>query len=558
MKALTRFFKYSFFALSVVLASCASDPNAGKPDAHTVMPQEYPKTAAESYQKLASHIPADSDILAISGYGTLADAVVQAKNWAIVDGDEFQKLLNDLGTHYLLNPADLKTYFKAGFNVESGFAMGIKQKTPYFVFDVSDHTQFRKWVDNFLNEEFGRPRYHEMTEGTRKVVQIRILDRDFATLVEETGKPVIMTFGPGLASDAPPSLDAYHAFAEDKHMADLGASHEKFIADLRDAPLAMWIKSDASPSQSVPLPKDLLELYPLSSGAGFALHFASSGPKIRAFCTWRERQYKDMSLGQWISELTRGSSNNWAKTILNSKPSSMMRILLNPEQLEPVVLPTLKDKHQKMYADLKDKLTQRFLKLNISEQVIYNTGAAWAVLYEANATAMQNATWLEMLSSQDAAVFIPMKDAAASDSFFAKVNILKGFVPKDLGTVELEGDMLHAKLNLKDGVTAHVVYSRGLIAVATDKGWPHVQEVFTASNVPANDSLFALDTHFFAMNLKMSDITTILGTRFGIIREQIGVFLKPFERIEAHASANATSLEVVVEAPLAKTLPQTP
>ena len=128
-------------------------------------------------------------------------------------------------------------------------------------------------------------------------------------------------------------------------------------------------------------------------------------------------------------------------------------------------------------------------------------------------------------------------------------------MPKDLGTVELEDEILHAKINLKDGKLAHVAYSKGLIAISTEKGWPHVQEVFASTDAPANDSLFALDSHFFAMNLRQSDISQIFGAHYAIIREQIDAFLKPFERFEAQASANAASMEVVLEAHLSKSAP---
>lgn len=555
MKTFTRYIKHALYASMIVFLSCQMSCSSGsrsEGDVQVVMPQSYPKTAVEPYKLLASSIPADSDFLFISSYGALADAILQVKDWQVVDSDELQKLLDDLGTHYLLNPAKLKTYFEAGMNVESGFAAGIKQKTPYLILDIYDRDLFRKWFDNFLNEEFGRPRYHELLEGKAKITQIHILNRDFATLVEEPGKPVIITFGSGMIKGASPSLDAYHALVEGAHMTDNVQAHEKFIDELRDAPMTVWLKSDGNQLKSVDLPDDLAELYPWSPGVGLALYFGTAGPKVRAFCTWRERQYKGMPLGQWMAGLAQGMSSDWAKSILKTKSSSMMRVLLDAEQLEPMVLAMLTDKQQNMYADLKDKLTQRFLKLNISEQVIYNISSAWLILYEANATAVKEASLMEMLLTQDAAIFIPMRDAAESDSFFAKVNILKGFIPKDLGTVELEGDILHARLQLADGVPAHVAYSRGMIAISTEKAWSRVLDVFAAADAPANDSLFALDSHFFAMNLQMSDVTTILGTRFGIIREQIGQFLKPFERIEAQASVNATSMEVIVEAPLSK------
>lgn len=558
MKRVSRIFPFIFCALLCILAcsqfSCTSKVQPVN-EQQEMMPQVYPKQAAEPYKRLASWIPADSDVLLISGYGTLADAIIQAKEWKIVDADEFQKLLNDLGTHYLLNPADLRTYFKAGMNTESGFVAGVKDKTAFLIFDVYDQVKFRKWVDNFLNEEFGRPRYHELSDGARKIVQIHILNRDFATLVEEPGKPVMITFGPGAMADAPPSLEAYHALSEGTHMADVPAAHERFISELRDAPLAAWMKSDGKPLESLKMPEEVRELYPWSEGAGFAFYLGASGPKIRAFCSWRDRQYKDMPLGQWMAGLTQGSSGEWAKAILNTHPSSMTRVLLNAEQIEPIILASLTDKQQNSYAELKDKLTQRFLKLNISEQVIYNIGAAWLVLYDAQAPAQQNATLMEILSEQSAAVFVPLRNASDSDSFFSKVNILKGFVPKDLGTVELEDEILHAKINLKDGKLAHVAYSKGLIAVSTEKGWAHVQEVFASTDAPANDSLFALDSHFFAMNLRQSDISQIFGAHYAIIREQIDAFLKPFERFEAQASANAASMEVVLEAHLSKSAP---
>ena len=97
MKRVSRIFPFIFCALLCILAcsqfSCTSKVQPVN-EQQEMMPQVYPRHVVESYKRLASWIPADSDVLLISGYGTLADAIIQAKGWKLVDADEFQKLLN--------------------------------------------------------------------------------------------------------------------------------------------------------------------------------------------------------------------------------------------------------------------------------------------------------------------------------------------------------------------------------------------------------------------------------------------------------------------------------
>ena len=59
--------------------------------------------------------------------------------------------------------------------------------------------------------------------------------------------------------------------------------------------------------------------------------------------------------------------------------------------------------------------------------------------------------------------------------------------------------------------------------------------------------VLADDKHFLASSINVADVTTILGARYAIIKEQIGNFLKPFGSIEIQSSVNDKAFDASVQ-----------
>ncbi len=518
-------------ALSAGIISCSSGPStvAEKP---MQMPTEYPKSAAQSLSRLNDFVPQNSEVLAFASYGSLTDAILQFKKWNVVDSKEIDNLLTDLGTHYLLNPSSLKSYFDAGFHTGSGFTAGLLGQSVFIVFDVINHNAFRHWWDNFMNEEFGRPRYSEEKVGAKTLLHIDILKRDFATLVFDGTNPVTVVFGEGIIKDSPSSMNAAKSIIESKKLSD--ESVKKIAKSLNDSPFGMWVKTTEKSFKN--LPSKVQSLKDWCTSAGLELNFGEKGPELRLSGLWNDTQYNDVPRGHYISTIFKGSNGGWADKIMATAPTSAFRILTDSEVIESLALPYANEKQRSQYADLKDKLTQRLIKLNVTEQIIYNIGAVWAVIYDAQAPALREPTITEILSAQKAALFIPFKDASQSDSFFAKLNVLKKLIPEDKAIVEMdENGVLHASVT-QSGKVIHIGYANGLIAVATESSWKTAFSVFNKTGNAAPKTSLSEDNHALAAQIRVSDMTTILGLKYAIVKEQIGNFLSPFDRFEMQLS----------------------
>ncbi len=515
--------------------SCSASTQ--KPTEKTVqMPVEYPKNATEILKKLSAHVPANPDMLAFASYGSLADSIIQFQKWNLVDTNEVEKLLTDLGTHYLLNPASLTSYYKAGMNTGSGFVAGWKDKNAFVLLDVLDAKQFRVWWDNFMNEEFGRPRYEEITEDGRTFVKIQILNRDFATLSYAPDKPVLIVFGEGMVAGSESSSDTARKWADEPMMSAEEAGN--LLKNIKSSPIAMVAGNPAFIRDK--LPEKYRSFSEFAKNAGLEIDFSQSGPQIQLSGEWADTR------GIFIAKLLDGAQGNWQNAIIQSRPTTTARVLFNSEKLESFLLPLVPANLKSDYEDIKDKLTQRVFKLNVTEQIIYNMGAAWVALYGASVPEGRDYSLTEILTAQKAAVFLPFRDSTLSDAFFAKVNILKGFVSSGNVQIELEDGVLHATTHVS-GKLLHVAYYDGLLVVSTDGAWKDALGIIKSKDAKASDSVLADEKHFLVSSINVADVTTILGARYAIIKEQIGNFLKPFDSIEIQSSVNAKAFDASVK-----------
>ena len=537
------YLKLGLIPLAICLAFAACQIScSSKPDIvahHQVqMPVEYPTTASDTLKKLSSHVPADSQMLAFGSYGSLTEAIATFRKWKLVNDSEVENLLKDLGTHYLLNPGKLESWFKAGFHTGSGFVAGYREQSAFIVLDIIDPDAFKSWWDNFLNEEFGRPRYAEEQADGSHYIKIHILNRDFATMIYAGDQPVTLVFGEGIIAGSPDSFEAAKKiYAAGKIQND---DFQNITKNLKKKPVALWIDGSAPVLDKIPQKFDSLKDW--CDAASVEFSFADNGPDVRVSCPWSNTNFMDKPRGKFLSSLVDGNNGNRANAILKSNPSSAFRVLINPEAIEPLVLQKASQSQREQYDALKDKLTQRLIKLNVTEQIIYNMGAAWAVIYDVTLPPVQNPTLKEILTAQNAALFIPFRDAEKSNGFFAKVNIIKKFVPEDKAVIDLEDEILHAKVKY-DNQIIHVGYRNGLLAVSTDSAWNHIPDILNSGKDPDAGTSLAKDTNAIAGRVRVSDMTTLLGIRFAIIKEQIGNFLSPFDYFEFQASTDKEMFE---------------
>ncbi len=541
MKHLLR--KLGLIPLALCLAfaacqiSCSSKPD-GVTQKTIQMPVEYPTSASDTLKKLSPSVPADSQVLAFGSYGSLTDAIAQFRKWKLVDDSEVENLLKDLGTHYLLNPGKLESWFKAGFHTGSGFVAGYREQNAFVVIDLIDVDAFKSWWDNFLNEEFGRPRYSEEQVDGIRYTKIHILNRDFATMINHGTDPMTIVFGDGIVAGSPDSFEAAQKiYASGKIQSN---DFQNITKNLEKKPVAVWMNGSAQLLDKLPQKFDIAKDW--CDAASIEFSFADNGPDVRFSCPWANTNFMDKPRGQFISSLVDGNNGNRANAILKSNPSSAFRVLINPEAIESIVLPKASESQRAQYAALKDKLTQRLIKLNVEEQIIYNMGAAWAVIYDVSLPPLQNPSIKEVLTAQNAALFIPFRDAEKSNGFFAKVNIIKKFVPEDKAVIDLEDEILHAKVKYENQ-TVHIGYRNGLLAISTDSAWSKIPDILNADKAPESGSSLAKDTNALAGRVRVSDMTTLLGIRFAIIKEQIGNFLSPFDYFEFQASTDKEMFE---------------
>ena len=528
-------------ALGTMLTACSSGPTPVA-EKKAEMPQDYPKEASEQLARLSEFVPADANMLAFASYGAVADGIMRFRDYHIVDDAEIDNLLRDLGTHYLLNPSVLKSYYQAGMHTGSGFVAGMRKNNGFAVIDILDAGKFRSWLDNFLNEEFGRPRYHETQEGNRTFLQIDILQKDFATVVISANSPAVLVFG----ADGSPSEDAAKDLVAAQMLGKSGAA--MISANIQDAPIGFWSSvPDFVPSS------DIVNQWIASFSAG--LNFTDAGPEVQAAGTWQKDDYENMPRGKFVASLLAGTSAGHAGSILAQDPGSKGRVLFDAEKAESVFIPFLSERTQRQYADIKDKLTQRLLKLDVTKQIIHNIGGAWLAVYESgNIPSNAAPSFADIMAAQKLAVFLPFKDKNESDAFFAKVsalmNIVKGSIPQDMVKISQESGTTHVTANLS-GTTLHAGYRNGMLALATQSAWPEAKQTLEDEKAAQSDSILAEDRHFAAFSVQTADITQILGAKYPIVKEQIERFIEHFSRIDMHASASDQSIGITLTAPVA-------
>ena len=524
MHPLCRCISYGFLGLCLCGASlcgCSGGPKAVV-EQRAAMATDYPRTGVDTLRRLARVVPGDAHLVVSSSYGSLVEAVQAFAGYAWVPEKDLQSTLTDLGTHYRLNPSRLSDYYKAGFETRSGFAAGLHRDALFVVFDIDEADLFSRWLDNFIQEEFGRPTYTESREGARRFVHIAVLGPDFATYVIEAGAPAIVMFGAGLseslvkAQDSRASLDAFLAAP-----AMDSSSLDAWPRALADAPVVVLVNGENA-GKNAPLPESWRGLTTWFSQATVGLHLSPDALSLALYGQWQKDEYRQEPRGPWAAELGRGDSRDWPAAILATQPASTLRLVVGAHHAETLAVEYMSDKTAKKYRDLKGKLTQSLIKLDVSKQIIDNIGAIWGMHYGEGA----------------AVAGVVFKDAAQSDAFFSKLNILKRVVPADVATIDTVDGMLQATIHVSSE-TFRAGYRDGFLALATTPGWPKAEAVF-AGHVPGQASAvpIAQNAPFLAGEVRTADIASTVNI------PAVQKILAPFSRFRVDSSLDERAVSL--------------
>ena len=142
--------RFGRFCFGIVLSalclsgvvSCSSGP---KPVAEKKadMPTDYPKEGKQTLHLLQAYLPESSEALLVSSYGSLADAILQFKQWKLVDDKEIDSALKDLSMHYQLNPMCQAKLLRVVRGAVFDVAVDIRKGSP----------QYAQWVGVELSAE---------------------------------------------------------------------------------------------------------------------------------------------------------------------------------------------------------------------------------------------------------------------------------------------------------------------------------------------------------------------------------------------------------------------
>lgn len=508
------------------------------------MPTNYPKTSGPILQKLSNSIPDDAQMLAFTSYGNITELIASFDKYQIVDSNDLKNTLNDLGKHYLLNIGKLKDYYDAGMNTASGLVAGYRDDNLFFVLDTLDNNLFKKWMDNLINEEYGRPTYHESVEDNHTFIEITVLHKDFCTMVITPDEPVLLVMGPKILPESAPSLTTAKAIVS-QHK--LGPNAEKIIQTTNDSPVSIWLNSHSTLLSQVP--KDIRQtITEWISSITLNLVLPEKGPEVNLVARYQDDTYQNIPRGIYISSLLSGTNAKHAQAILSSNPVSTFRLFTHNEELESILLPLLPEETRNTYTNVKTKLTQKIIGLDVSQQIIYNIGAWWIALYseDNNELTDKQLSFTDSLLKQKIAIYIPFKNTKNADSFFNKVNVLKRFVPENMATIEQDNDILHARMKYQQNIL-HAGYSGGMLVISTDSAWTQANQVITLSDAPAIQSDLSDETKCLASHINLNHLTQMPDFQNTIIYSTLKKLPDKYQSIDIQSSSNESMLNFTIK-----------
>lgn len=427
------------------------------------IPETHPEHAAQTLSQLAPHIPDDFEWIFVSDYVSITQAVDHFSHYGFLRQQDITKTLSDLGTHYKLNPTSIRDYFNNGLNLQSGFALGYANGGFFAVMSVDERTLFRKWFDTLTKEEFGRPTYRTAPYDDRSYIAVDVLDREFACLFMDDDVAVITAKISSTEVSETTICDALDRIVVPTR-AHIDANRiESFTTALAKSAMAI-VAHPSSIASVVPGGEAIsssIGQYIDYATVGFNLEKASA--QIHVAATWQNERVEGTPIGNAVVAIVPDTA---PKLRLNQAPPPTARITANIDSaaLETLALAFVDEKTRKRYDDIKSKLTQKLFKIDIVDQIIHNVGSISGIWFGNDI--------------ERPAIGISMRSPQKSDSFFAKLNILKRAISSDNVAITNEDGILHATMG-----NIHASYANGAIAIAFDD-----ETYAAASQILRNDA----------------------------------------------------------------------
>ncbi len=500
---LRRFAQLGLFALMGVTAVSCSKTSVEQPTAtHAVMPQDYSKRGVETLDTLAQVMPANTRAALFASYGSLTETIQTLKGWNLVQADELTKTLNDLGTHYKLDPSNLRSFYEAGFHTGKGFGIGLVGDANNIVLaaQILDESAFMKWFETFTTEEFGRPVSQTSEQMGWKMTQVNTLDEDFATVAIKEGFALIV-FGAkvqGAPSNvvAPKILDALANHAVLASSPVLNSAKKQ----VGDAPLAVVISDPDVLGNNV--------VQRMSRSIGVGISPAEHDCHIRSGVELAPNE----PYAEEAKNVLKAPLNAWNNPVIHAPNSSVTRVHFSPKAAMEAFMKYAPASYKKQWTSLTSKLKMPLLGLNFEQQVVQNlAGNLMVSVNRIDANTMSgNGSTVRQLLSQDVAVFLPIADVKLASKFFSKVAMFQKLIPPGVATIDSVEGVLHAAVKYQ-GATVHVGYADGLLSATTEAGWRRVLKMYASPDQSPVTGIFADASVSAVSSVASSDAVALLN-----------------------------------------------
>ena len=463
---IARFFL--LFALAFACVAC-SHQEVQQPTAQKrVMPDNYSRIAVDTLSEVVPYFPDSASIAVFSSYGSVTETIQAFRQWNLVNDEDLQKTLTDLGTHYLLNPSSLKSFYEAGFHTGKGFGIAMMGQSVIAVTQTIDQRKVVQWLDNLVTEEFGRPESTDTKAEGWVTHHIKVMGKDCVTLLQKDDISIMVWSDDSLkvSKEVMGAIAGGNTLASAVNMADIKRN-------FRTSSIL------AVASGKAPLPKDFsfLEDWTKSLYAGVTLEKDRVG-----LMTAMDLNAENKTVAM-VQSFEGGNLSPWANAIMHTDPGFAVRVKVDPKTLVDTALKNLPPQYQNQWKDVSSKLNNRLFGINFEEQVVNNfAGSIWVSLHDMDKAAFASGNQLIGLLKQDMSLYLPMADASLAAKFFGKMSFVKKFIPPELATVDTDQGVLHAVVNYSGNTHIHVSYADGLLAVTTDRGWERMKQLYSAPN----------------------------------------------------------------------------
>jgi hypothetical protein len=558
-------------AIALTLTSCGSkdvpdgdkpspsNPAASQPHANTTYPRRVDASASQVLKRLPSDAQA---VLLVASLGALVELANDVGRWGFIQADNLASIQKKLDLNYGINPWDLNAWTRAGFDVTG--AVGVAKVGGNWVLAVAVHdpSGFERFLDGWINEEFGRPRPRLIEAPGRALKQTLIFARDFATTACEGGYCYVVTgryFDP-TAADSPALLTTLLSQASgidaDTSLARQLQAQGEGMA-LLFIPGKGLVEQVTAAALRLGMPEGVgADLLAQVRGASVGLVSAAQSAQLRLLI-----DLPPEALSGLLPVVTPPQAPNPPlASLLPAAPKGLLRLTFDPQALESWLLTLASEDTRAKWAKIKrDKLKRKqgpFTLYDAEQELLYNlTGHVLISLQRLDADALALAADDPelLLSAIDLALYLPLRDAALSDALFSKLDLAKSFILDDKSVKDLL-KRNHAALDISTQQGAQVItlsrkgqpvlrvlYKGGTLAILLGAGdpAPTIARLQPTPGSPApwqppaaSPMAAILDASAtWGLSFDAYDIAALLGARFKIIRTQIDFILTPLQRL---------------------------